>query len=1209
MKTELYIENNLVELDESVQFAITSEFNNLSNPTSIINDWTKEVAIPFTNSNHKLFGHLYDINSSFYGFNPHLKFNFTLLYNGLVVMTGYMKMNSITKENGKGTYNITLNGMLGKILSDLKNIGFKNSEYPIDERKYVDSYITKELVLDTFENIPDTTLTEDLAIVAEWTEGSYYKKNTFGILSLETNPDMITATVNILPNTDYVIKGIRPSTEEFYGIILFKNGVAIKGINLVKDTYNEYTFRNESWDKMVVQSFRSFRTPLIIKKNQPSSIIGFTPTNSGYYPNFDSATFCKTDSNGNTIGTVAIEDELANSNYPTSIYSTESAVGDGILPRQLGEYRSYYQQPYMYMNKLFQMFVNKAEEVTGYTFNLDTDWFNDENPYWSKLCMLLNTLNVEESAEIGGKNSYYILTDSTDSARHYWDVNNCTETKKYSIYAHSYNELTPIYADKKWSLSYDKLLKLSADNINSKIVVNKLVTETDNDYLRLNKYAFNKIRLFFKDSAGEVVKIKKFATVSDEDINSEGTFNDAYKKQKYDELIADGYTIYTMPYKGRIEGDYKVFSAVIPLQQELSYFHYGDYFTMDVESEWTENFVVLRNEDDYNTPIYWDFGYTNWNTGYVNTKRSYSYFTLSDLWDESVSVYDIILNYTKIFGLLWTVDYANKKINIIRRINFFKEYTVEDWSDKVDYSKQFIISPIVTEHKYIKFNYSDLDTDINNAYNEEFDVNYGEIRLDTAYKFNNETSELFTSPIPPSITSSDSMISYPNMLKGNLLLYTNTEIFPDLKVGTEGTTAFGSYFFRNENQPIDRNLSGIAITDDTDLMKETGEYMYIHNASLNNVASPSSLPYLSIKNTTFEGYRTDNLCLFNTPQTAYSNETYSGKSIYYNFWKHYLDERYSNKIKKVTCYLNLNPMDYFNFKFNKFIYIDNQLYFVNKIYDYDLERQVSTKVDLLTVDDIRNFYTDNFNETILELSTNRIVVSANGTSSFYITTNRTLDGIDSPIPYTITVYEDLPEYTVYKVTIENPELQGVYVMGINVEDQHVECEVIVTDYVLPYFEYSPTSIEVLADNKEYKIPVTVNTNQPYSVYESSSKVEIIGNYLYAKSATASNQYILFRLRNGDTYRLDVTFTDNTDIEIIPTSLTMSTGQQSAVLKLTTTGGWSVHDLPTGLTFNPMDGVGGTTYIQVTSNIDTPTVIPVTFLKDNGNELTYNITIE
>ena len=54
----LYIENEYIELDNEVQFAITKTFEDLSNPTLIINDWSKTVAIPFTDKNNKTFGQL-----------------------------------------------------------------------------------------------------------------------------------------------------------------------------------------------------------------------------------------------------------------------------------------------------------------------------------------------------------------------------------------------------------------------------------------------------------------------------------------------------------------------------------------------------------------------------------------------------------------------------------------------------------------------------------------------------------------------------------------------------------------------------------------------------------------------------------------------------------------------------------------------------------------------------------------------------------------------------------------------------------------------------------------------------------------------------------------------------------------------------------------------------------------------------------------------
>ena len=103
--TRLFIENKEIELDESVQFAITKQFEDLSNPTNIINDWSKTVSIPFTATNNEIFGHIYnpdrlivvgtsDTLTGIY-FDPLKKLDMRLQYGDNVLMTGYAKMNEI----------------------------------------------------------------------------------------------------------------------------------------------------------------------------------------------------------------------------------------------------------------------------------------------------------------------------------------------------------------------------------------------------------------------------------------------------------------------------------------------------------------------------------------------------------------------------------------------------------------------------------------------------------------------------------------------------------------------------------------------------------------------------------------------------------------------------------------------------------------------------------------------------------------------------------------------------------------------------------------------------------------------------------------------------------------------------------------------------------------------------------------------------------
>ena len=170
--TRLFIENREIELDETVQFAITKQFEDLSNPTTIINDWSKTVSIPFTARNNAIFGHIYnpdrlivsgtsDKLTGIY-FNPYKKLDMRLQLGDDVLMVGYAKMNEVKQNNGKGTYELTLFGQLGKIFQELKKISPIKTQ--VDEDKYYignvfeHRVINKDIVKECWNNEPDLSV-------------------------------------------------------------------------------------------------------------------------------------------------------------------------------------------------------------------------------------------------------------------------------------------------------------------------------------------------------------------------------------------------------------------------------------------------------------------------------------------------------------------------------------------------------------------------------------------------------------------------------------------------------------------------------------------------------------------------------------------------------------------------------------------------------------------------------------------------------------------------------------------------------------------------------------------------------------------------------------------------------------------------------------------------------------------------------------------
>ena len=118
----LFIENIEIELDKEVEFAITKQFEDVTNPTTIINTWSKTVSLPFTKKNNETFGYIFNPdrciveNSNLYQtgiyFNPLKKLTFRLQDNDNVLMMGYAKLNELKIIKNKGTYEVKLYGEL-----------------------------------------------------------------------------------------------------------------------------------------------------------------------------------------------------------------------------------------------------------------------------------------------------------------------------------------------------------------------------------------------------------------------------------------------------------------------------------------------------------------------------------------------------------------------------------------------------------------------------------------------------------------------------------------------------------------------------------------------------------------------------------------------------------------------------------------------------------------------------------------------------------------------------------------------------------------------------------------------------------------------------------------------------------------------------------------------------------------------------------------
>ena len=940
----LFIEGDEVELNETVQFAITKQFEDLSNPTTIINDWSRTVSIPFTVKNNNIFGHIYNIDkltvasndtqalAGIY-FNPYKKLNMRLQWGDDVLMVGYAKMNEVKQNNGKGTYELTLFGELGKLFQEMKKITFDtttdNTDYLIHGKDYVEEYINKDLVAASWKSEGQT-------------KSTLQKKWIYTI-----NPQ--TGEVVKKPNTRYKVTDI----------------IGFAPSNAYKEGFDFTTFQNGSDGDGASLTFQE-----VLEKG----IEGF--------PTFEKVTGI----------------------------SPSTIIPNGISPRGLGEYRSYLQLPYIYWNKLFQIFQDKAESITGYKFNLDTKWFNSSNPYWYNLVYMLKQFDIKDGGT--STNTYksigihpYADTIPPNTETIVYDPN-LFESASFAyryIYDGTKSQWTTQRNIPITSSHYEKTESVPLVQGNMRLALSpneRVVTQAFSLKGELELYYGKAIEglgynsnvykgFFYSPNAvtcvnlkytgangtvrrqiGAIIQTNASAPCVDYANNAEARCIIPRNCNRMNYTPGS-----TSSYRGT--GCVWEFNLNFP-ETNLFYSEFGDYVDISIETNcWFPDAAAatmpygrqnyMEGSSELMPPAFSDkyqfATIMNFNSALRITPgvfRSGSLFTLNDIWNKEVSVFDEILRYCKMFRIGIYVDESNKQLMFTPFNRYFENYTVTDWTNKIDKSKDFTITPITFEDKYVLFNYEDGATKNNKVYKENYGYNYGEYRLTTDYNFNNKTNKLFEGQKPSNIIS-PIVLTWDTLYRENKILYripTNESYVDDADNDNKIVDTFGQFYFHNGlNYFTKTDMPVVIITDDTKLMSSNQTYFYTGGFNEEGTSiSSDTYPNLSL-------FRGDNMITFAIPKVCYvSNVSYSGKKgIYSNFWENYINERYNIQNKLITCYVMLKPTEFNQFKWNQLVKIGNQLCIVNKIYDYDVTSNSPTKVDLITIQNIDGYTSDNYN--------------------------------------------------------------------------------------------------------------------------------------------------------------------------------------------------------------------------------------------------------
>jgi hypothetical protein len=280
----------------------------------------------------------------------------------------------------------------------------------------------------------------------------------------------------------------------------------------------------------------------------------------------------------------------------------------------------------------------------------------------------------------------------------------------------------------------------------------------------------------------------------------------------------------------------------------------------------------------------------------------------------------------KAFNLFVEVDKGNaNKLIIEPRPTFYSSGTTQDFTDKLDYSKETKIIPLgELNNKSYVFSYKE-DTDY---FNSNYKTTYNEIYGQKKYDILND------------------------FLKGEV----RTELIfsPTPLVDTIGHDRVISKIYTLEsNGTIKPTQSNIRLLYWGGLKTTNVQWQHI---ATSGTTFRSDYPYAGhlddVNNPTFD-------LNFGTPyQVYYTPIKYTGNNLYNKYWRDYIEQIADKDSKIFTGYFLLNEFDIQNLDFRDTYFFENDYWRLNKIIDYDRINNQPTKCEFIKLKTLPDYVDD-----------------------------------------------------------------------------------------------------------------------------------------------------------------------------------------------------------------------------------------------------------
>lgn len=370
-----------------------------------------------------------------------------------------------------------------------------------------------------------------------------------------------------------------------------------------------------------------------------------------------------------------------------------------------------------------------------------------------------------------------------------------------------------------------------------------------------------------------------------------------------------------------------------------------------IESLTAQQINVLRNN-----------GYNGYSISYTSTVTGASpmYVNMDTIFGSNeLSCKDFLTDLTKMLGCIWEFD-SQGGLTIESRNDYFSNYSIKDWTKKLDRSG-YTIKPLVFDKREYTMGYKSGGSVLEDNYKDLTGQDYGKQYVDTGYPFNESTESLLETKFLNTVQCNGQRTVLFRNYQGELKYMENGRYeVPMIEKKDHGAPEEGfRLLFNNGVTELDKG-EYVYLTQDSSFMytEDIGGkcWMDMRYANDNTVPGISAntvqmnvIPFFCTR---------QNLASWDFAKSSVSYSLENDLSypseicLYPRFWRDYIGSLYDAKTRVMTGNFALSVEDLINFSFRDFVVIDNHIWHPNRLIDFDLSGESLTKVELVEVTDI-----------------------------------------------------------------------------------------------------------------------------------------------------------------------------------------------------------------------------------------------------------------